>query len=129
MSKYARLGTYLAQQKGDRCVLTFKEIERIIGAKLPRSATDYREWWANEEGGKTRHTQAKAWMDAGWRVDTVNFGGKQVIFRLQVVTLCVMRIVEVAIRIVVIIGFIAMLVGWAVIPYAIAVLGAWFPAW
>jgi len=47
--------------------LTYEVIEKIIKNDLPNSARKYREWWAN--GG---HTHADAWLDAGFRVDSVN---------------------------------------------------------
>ena len=50
--KYAPLQTYLKKLPASKqCVtLSFVEIEKIIGAKLPKSAFTYREWWANQEG-------------------------------------------------------------------------------
>jgi hypothetical protein len=40
--------------------MTFAEISRFVGG-LPPSAYRYREWWANDHGG--RHVQAHAWLD------------------------------------------------------------------
>ena len=34
---------------------------------LPKSAYEYSEWWSNQSGVSNRH-QAKAWMEAGFRV-------------------------------------------------------------
>jgi hypothetical protein len=56
--------------------LTFIQIERILNDKLPLSAQRYRAWWSNEIEGS--HVQARAWLDADWSVDTVDFFRKQV---------------------------------------------------
>lgn len=46
-------------------VLSFEEIEDVLGFSLPASASKHSAWWAN--GG---HTQASAWLDAGWLVES-----------------------------------------------------------
>jgi hypothetical protein len=75
--KYAPLENYLrdlpANQK--EVVLSFEQIERIINAKLPSSAYEYPQWWENEKEGN--HVNARAWANAGWRVESVDFNGKQ----------------------------------------------------
>ena len=53
--------------------LSFSEIERILGAALPESATTHRPWWANQRDSKSR-PQAHAWLSAGFLVDAVNQG-------------------------------------------------------
>ena len=68
MSKYQPLADHLAGLGTKSCTLTFERIEQIIGSKLPRSAWEYRPWWANDQ----YHVQSKAWMEAGWRVVSVN---------------------------------------------------------
>ena len=65
MGKYEHLGDHLRDQTGDRCTLTFSEIEKLIAASLPASARHHRAWWAND----TTHPQARSWMRAGWRSD------------------------------------------------------------
>lgn len=56
--------------------LSFEQIERIINAKLPPSAYEYQAWWENEKEGN--HVNARAWANAGWRVDAVNFTQRSV---------------------------------------------------
>lgn len=76
--KYKPLREYLSglpKAKTD-VTLRFAEIEKIIGAKLPRSASDYQAWWSNQSHG----VQAPAWTDAGFVVDAVDFGRKIVRF-------------------------------------------------
>ena len=43
--------------------MSFVELEKILGFTLPNSARTYDMWWQN--GG---HTQAYAWMNAGYMV-------------------------------------------------------------
>lgn len=52
-------------------ILSFSEIERILGAPLPESAVTHRPWWGNQRDSKSR-PQAHAWLSAGFLVDTVN---------------------------------------------------------
>lgn len=66
MAKYDPLERHLAMQKGDKLILSFRDIEAILGARLPLSAHRYGPWWANEPPDKTRHTQSRAWRLAGW---------------------------------------------------------------
>lgn len=51
--------------------LSFSEIEQILCAPLPESATTHRPWWGNQQDSKTR-PQAHAWLSAGFLVVTVN---------------------------------------------------------
>ncbi|MFP4051702.1 MAG: DUF6884 domain-containing protein [Thermoplasmata archaeon] len=76
MSKYEPLGEYLRDLDKDRVLLSFEEIEDILGADLPKSARKHSAWWSN--GG---HSQADAWMDAGWRVEDLNQNDEEVVFR------------------------------------------------
>ena len=67
--KYYLLEKYLDRQSASQITLTFSEVERIIGEPLPASAYKYPAWWAN--GG---HSQADAWLNAGWKVGELNLG-------------------------------------------------------
>ncbi len=82
--KYTPLSNYLknipASQK--EITLTFARIEEILCDKLPRSSGQYTAWWNNELEGA--HVQAHGWMDAGWRVDTVNLAKGWVRFIRQI---------------------------------------------
>ncbi len=76
-SKYYPLFKYLKQQPDSGLVeLSFVEVEELTGHKLPASAQITRAWWAN---GKT--SQGRAWQDAGWLVDDVDFANQYVVFR------------------------------------------------
>ena len=65
MSKYDALSGHLRRQRQDELELSFIEIERILGAMLPKSAARP-QWWANTTDPDTSHVQRKAWHDAGY---------------------------------------------------------------
>jgi len=77
MSKYSALRRHLEREAGPSVEVTFDEVDRIVGG-LPASARRYSAWWSNEREG--RHVQAHAWMDAGWRVHSVNLTAERVHF-------------------------------------------------
>jgi DNA-binding XRE family transcriptional regulator len=81
-SKYYPLYKYLSRQPDSGLIeLNFAEVEEIIGKKLPASAMATRAWWAN-----SRTSQARAWQEAGWLVDDVDFAEKFVVFRPSRIT-------------------------------------------
>lgn len=78
MSVYAPLEHRLAKAEQDAVTLSFEEIERLLGRKLPQSAYDERikrQWWANTD----THSQAKAWLKTG-RKARLNVAENQVTF-------------------------------------------------
>ena len=79
--KYEPLKTYLSSLSEPVTVLTYDEIERLLGQKLPNTAYSdaWRQWWANTE----THSQALAWLRAGWRVTRPDLANKRVEFRRQ----------------------------------------------
>ncbi len=79
MLAYGPLEHFLAQQPGDEVPMTFEQFERIIGRKLPHSA--YKEgnaWWSNNA---TNHSQAKAWLSAGFEAVNVVRKAKKLVFK------------------------------------------------
>jgi hypothetical protein len=78
-SSYSPLGDYLRATDDAVVKLRFPQIERILGRPLPASARRHRAWWSNESGGT--HSHASSWMNAGWRVDSVDFDAQTVRFR------------------------------------------------
>lgn len=64
MGKYDPLRDHLGQQSAEEFMLSFREIERIVGT-LPTSALRP-QWWANEVSPNTSHVQRRAWGDAGY---------------------------------------------------------------
>jgi len=73
-SKYIKLKEYL---KNYTVAISYNDIEKIIGEKLPQSAYVHRAWWSN-----TGHEHAKTWTEAGWKVEEVEIG-KSVTFRIN----------------------------------------------
>lgn len=67
--KYLALEQYLERVNTNEVKLTFEDIEKIIKDQLPPSSHKYSAWWAN--GG---HSQADAWLNAGWEIREVKLG-------------------------------------------------------
>ena len=78
MSKYTPLADYLKKQRQDRVPMTFAEIEKITGAKLPASAIKHRPWWSNNPDNSV---MTKAWLDAGFESEQVDMAGRKLVFR------------------------------------------------
>jgi hypothetical protein len=76
MTKYAPVAEFLSIQEQGRVRLGFDDVEAILGAALPKSAADYQAWWANDP----THSQAKAWLDAGWQTENLNLQRRVVEF-------------------------------------------------
>ncbi len=74
---YQPLAVHLERLTQAPVVLTFREIERILGRDLPASARKHRAWWSNESGS---HIHARGWIDAGWSVESVDFNAGEVGF-------------------------------------------------
>ncbi|MEQ8971113.1 MAG: helix-turn-helix transcriptional regulator [Coleofasciculus sp. C1-SOL-03] len=88
-SKYQPLWAFLSQSNQDEVILTFTEIEEIMNDTLPDSARKKRAWWSNRSKGAL---QASAWMEAGYRVEDVNFEQQRVTFRQPTAKLKVQRV-------------------------------------
>jgi len=76
--KYGVLYRYLEHRYADVVVMTFAEIEDLLGFALPQLARTYQAWWtlgANVEGAP----HADAWMFAG-RTASPNLQSRTVIF-------------------------------------------------
>jgi hypothetical protein len=78
MGKYDPLSEYLRGQRTNRIELTFADIERIVGFKLPRSSRDHRAWWSNNP---TNSVMTKAWLEAGFESEQVDMEGRKLVFR------------------------------------------------
>ncbi|KZL49465.1 transcriptional regulator [Nodularia spumigena CENA596] len=77
-SKYQPLLNFLSGSNQSEITLSFDEIESLIKDILPNSAKNKRAWWSNRSKGAL---QASAWINAGYRVDDVDFDNKCVTFR------------------------------------------------
>ena len=78
MSKYSALGDYLKRQGHERVPMTFGEIEKITGVKLPRSAHKHRPWWSNNPNNSVL---TKVWIAAGFESEQVDMTSRKLVFR------------------------------------------------
>ncbi len=78
MSKYEPLPQFLTRSERTSHRLSFGEIERILGFKLPKSAYKHEAWWSNNATG---HSHAQAWIKSGWHTEEVDLAGRKVTFR------------------------------------------------
>jgi hypothetical protein len=78
MGKYEPLGQFLRQQRTQEVPMTFREIERITGVKLPPKAQHHRAWWSNNP---SNNVMTKVWLDAGYESAQVDVTGRKLVFR------------------------------------------------
>ncbi len=78
MSKYEPLPQFLERTERAVYRLSFDEIERILGFKLPKSAYEHEAWWSNNPTG---HSHARSWIKMGWRTEEVDLADRKVTFR------------------------------------------------
>lgn len=79
MAKYDPLHRLLRRQKITEFELTFAEIERALGAMLPKSALRP-QWWANVPDNLAGPVQIRAWREAGYEASLI-VGKDRVRFR------------------------------------------------
>jgi len=68
-SKYEPLKNYLLK-RSHSVTISFTDLEKILGFRLPNSAFAYAAWWANDDF----HSHSRAWLDAGMYVKNVKLG-------------------------------------------------------
>jgi hypothetical protein len=78
MGKYTRLGDFLRAQRSKEVPMTFAEIERVIGGKLPPNSPQYPAWWSNNP---SNNVMTKVWLSAGFRTAQVDVKSRKVVFR------------------------------------------------
>ncbi|HZK53017.1 MAG TPA: hypothetical protein VFC84_02255 [Desulfosporosinus sp.] len=62
------LGYFISSTKETQ-IITFKELETIIGVALPSEAYRYKNWWLNPN-----HIYSDSWLKVGWRASEVKLG-------------------------------------------------------
>jgi len=77
MSKYDALRDHLNSGIQAPWRASFAEVEAVLGFPLPRSANAYPAWWSNDATG---HSHARAWLDAGWKTQSVDLKGQRLTF-------------------------------------------------
>ena len=75
---YHLLHVYLRDRFANRVVLTFSEIEDLLGFRLPEAARLDRTWWDTEANGD-RSAQSNAWILAN-RTASVSMSAQRVVF-------------------------------------------------
>jgi hypothetical protein len=78
MGKYTRLGEFLRTQRSKEVPMTFSEIERVIGGKLPPNSPQYPAWWSNNP---SNNVMTKVWLNAGFRTEQVDVKSRKIVFR------------------------------------------------
>jgi hypothetical protein len=78
LSKYEPLPQFLSNKAGSVHRISFEQIERVLGFKLPKSAYEHEAWWSNNDTG---HSHARVWLSAGWRTQDVDLAARKVTFQ------------------------------------------------
>lgn len=78
-SEYRPLHKYLDERFANTVVLTFSEIEDLLGITLPPPARLQQEWWANPDLNHIPSAQSHSWIQAS-RTAKANMVAKTVSF-------------------------------------------------
>src|ERR1700684_1312262 len=78
MGKSQPLGTFLRNQGSREVRLTFEQIEKITGTKLPPKAQHHRAWWSNNA---SNNVMTKVWLEAGYESARVDMSARKLVFR------------------------------------------------
>lgn len=81
-AEYMSLYTYLEHRYASVVVLTFEQMEALLGFALPAPASTERDWWTGAAVPPQR--QSAAWIGAG-RTATPNLSARTVTFERSVV--------------------------------------------
>ena len=77
MSKYEPLRKYLEGRSTEMIPMTFREIERVLGFRLPESQK-YPAWWSNNP---TNNVMTNEWLAAGYKTEQVDIEARKLVFR------------------------------------------------
>lgn len=80
MSRYDPLTAHLQSQSVTHVRMSFADIERVLGRKLPDSAVTHRGWWSNNA---SNNVMTKAWLQAGFRSEQVDLANRTLVFRRE----------------------------------------------
>ena len=79
MWEYRSLYQYLDNRFADTVVLTFAQIEALLGFTLPALARLRPDWWATPETDAVPSSQSRSWIEAS-RTATPNLRAQSVTF-------------------------------------------------
>jgi hypothetical protein len=76
--RWVPLTYYLRLKRGRQPAveMTFRQIEAVLGDRLPKPARKQAEWWRNDSAVP----QSQAWLAAGWQVGDVDLASEHVTF-------------------------------------------------
>ncbi len=77
MGKYAPLGDFLRSQRTTLVLMTFAQIEKVVGTPLPKSQR-YPAWWSNNPWN---NVMTQVWLDAGFQTEQVDVESEKLVFR------------------------------------------------
>lgn len=77
--EYQSLHKYLDNRFANTVVLTFAQIEDLLGFALPDPARLHQEWWANADANSAPSAQSRSWTQAS-RSATPNLLAQTVVF-------------------------------------------------
>lgn len=66
LAKYDPLNNELVRNGRPTIVMSFKELERLVGP-LPATCYANRWWWGNEDNSVKHYAQCRSWAAAGYR--------------------------------------------------------------
>jgi hypothetical protein len=81
MSKYTPLADYLQKASGQKKApveVSFRDLEKVLGFKLPSSAYRQRTWWSNNVHN---NVMTRVWKKAGFVTEDVDMTKEKVVFR------------------------------------------------
>lgn len=78
MGKYEPLGQFLRKQRTSEVPMTFGDIEKVTGVKLPPKAQHHRAWWSNNPDN---NVMTKVWLAAGFESAQVDMEARKLVFR------------------------------------------------
>jgi hypothetical protein len=79
-SVYEPLRNHLLFSGKQEVTMSFAEIERVLGRKLPPSARKQKAWWSNNRHG---HVQADAWLRSSYKTSDLDLTTQRVTFVLD----------------------------------------------
>ncbi len=77
-SRYGQLTTHLRTMGRAEIPMTFKEMEEVLGFKLPPRASTHRAWFSNNP---TNNPMTAAWLAAGYKSANVDMKNRKLVFR------------------------------------------------
>jgi hypothetical protein len=77
--EFKPLHAYLKGRYADNVVLTFTQIEDLLGHALPAPARSDEDWWANADASGEPSAQARSWVQAD-RTATPHLSARTVSF-------------------------------------------------